>query len=69
MPMNEETIRNATIALSIDVTAKAQLIDAAVSRYLAAKAELDAAFVDLANCMGVSVGGLLVNGDAWNATE
>lgn len=60
--MPPETTRNATLAISLDVTAHEKAVEAAFARYRAAKAELDAAFVDLANCMEVSVGDLLVNG-------
>ncbi len=65
--MPPETTRNATLAISLNVTAHDKAVEAAFARYRAAKAEMNAAFRDLAKCMGVSAGDVLVNGEAVNA--
>jgi hypothetical protein len=65
--MKNEVIRNATLQIQLDVSSKAAAIEAAVARYRAAKVELDLSFVELANCMEVSVVDLLLNGRSVGA--
>lgn len=65
--MPPEIVRNATLQISLDISSKAAAIEAAVARYRAAKVELDLSFVELANCVEVSIVDLLLNGQSVGA--